>query len=88
MFLKRERERGKRLTNRSCVHSYPFIVYSYFLHMCVRFSYIQKLLPLDLRPKKTRAIRRALTTAQKKMVTVREMKRAQNFPRRKYAIKA
>ena len=49
---------------------------------------VQKLLPLDLRPKKTRAIRRALTPAQKAMVTVKEAKRKQNFPKRKYAIKA
>ena len=48
----------------------------------------QKHLPLDLREKKTRAIRRALTAEQKAMVTVKEKKRQQNFPRRKYAVKA
>ena len=45
-------------------------------------------IPLDLRAKKTRAIRRALTPAQKAMVTVKEAKRKQNFPQRKFAIKA
>ena len=48
----------------------------------------KKHLPLDLREKKTRAIRRALTAEQKAMVTVKEKKRQQNFPRRKYAVKA
>merc|ERR1711907_540142 len=50
----------------------------------LREAYKDKtLLPLDLRPKKTRAIRRALTPAQKAMVTVKEAKRKQNFPKRK-----
>mmetsp|Transcript_17933 Transcript_17933/g.61120 ORF Transcript_17933/g.61120 Transcript_17933/m.61120 type:complete len:125 (-) Transcript_17933:1099-1473(-) len=44
--------------------------------------------PLDLRPKKTRALRRALTKAQSTMVTAREAKRAAYFPQRKYAVKA
>merc|ERR1712046_361885 len=43
----------------------------------------KKHLPLDLRPKKTRALRRALTKEQKALVTAKEKKRQQNFPRRK-----
>jgi large subunit ribosomal protein L35e len=44
--------------------------------------------PLDLRPKKTRAIRRALTKEQANKKTLREMKRERAFPMRKYAVKA
>merc|ERR1711988_1484649 len=44
--------------------------------------------PLDLRAKKTRAIRRRLTKAQASALTTREAKRQQYFPLRKYAIKA
>ncbi|CAI9296052.1 unnamed protein product [Lactuca saligna] len=43
----------------------------------------KKYLPLDLRPKKTRAIRRRLTKHQ----TERERKKEKYFPLRKYAIK-
>lgn len=50
--------------------------------------HIQKLIPLDLRPKKTRAIRRALTAEQKALVTTKEKKRKQYYPMRKYAVKA
>lgn len=45
-----------------------------------------KHLPLDLRAKKTRAIRRRLTRAQKKRTTLRVLKRKLNFPRRRFAI--
>ncbi|WOK96934.1 hypothetical protein Cni_G05642 [Canna indica] len=48
----------------------------------------KKLLPLDLRPKKTRAIRRRLTKHQESLKTEREKKREMYFPMRKYAIKA
>ncbi|WOL14068.1 pectate lyase 21 [Canna indica] len=48
----------------------------------------KKLLPLDLRPKKTRAIRRRLTKHQESLKTEREKKREMYFPLRKYAIKA
>ncbi|XP_003489359.1 60S ribosomal protein L35 [Bombus vosnesenskii] len=43
--------------------------------------------PLDLRPKKTRALRRALTPHQAKKKTVKEMRKLYAFPVRKYAIK-
>ncbi|KAG5221594.1 60S ribosomal protein [Salix suchowensis] len=46
----------------------------------------KKFLPLDLRPKKTRAIRRRLTKASLK--TLKQKKKDQNFPIRKYAVKA
>uniref|UniRef100_A0A2P2L612 Uncharacterized protein MANES_07G108900 n=1 Tax=Rhizophora mucronata TaxID=61149 RepID=A0A2P2L612_RHIMU len=47
----------------------------------------KKFLPLDLRPKKTRAIRRRLTKHQQSLKTEREKKREMYFPMRKYAIK-
>ncbi|KAK9144647.1 hypothetical protein Sjap_004550 [Stephania japonica] len=47
----------------------------------------KKFLPLDLRPKKTRAIRRRLTNHQVSLKTEREKKREMYFPMRKYAIK-
>ena len=49
----------------------------------------QKYLPLDLRPKKTRAIRRRLTAVQSKLVTEKAKKKALYFPtNRRYAVKA
>merc|ERR1711924_572344 len=48
----------------------------------------KKYTPLDLRVKKTRAIRRRLTKAQASAVTEREKKRQAYFPLRKYAVKA
>ncbi|KAK2989678.1 hypothetical protein RJ640_015527 [Escallonia rubra] len=47
----------------------------------------KKYLPLDLRPKKTRAIRRRLTKHQASLKTEREKKKEKYFPLRKYAIK-
>ncbi|XP_042489282.1 60S ribosomal protein L35-like [Macadamia integrifolia] len=47
----------------------------------------KKFLPLDLRPKKTRAIRRRLTKHQESLKTPREEKQQRYFPMRKYAIK-
>mmetsp|Transcript_32072 Transcript_32072/g.48373 ORF Transcript_32072/g.48373 Transcript_32072/m.48373 type:complete len:124 (+) Transcript_32072:133-504(+) len=46
----------------------------------------KKYLPLDLRPKKTRAIRRALKTEQKKAKTQKQKTRESNFPMRLYAV--
>eukprot|EP00271_Cylindrocystis_brebissonii_P010219 TRINITY_DN26345_c0_g1_i1.p1 TRINITY_DN26345_c0_g1~~TRINITY_DN26345_c0_g1_i1.p1 ORF type:complete len:145 (+),score=38.71 TRINITY_DN26345_c0_g1_i1:64-435(+) len=48
----------------------------------------KKYLPLDLRPKKTRAIRRRLTNHQASLKTLREKKREAYYPLRKYAVKA
>jgi len=44
--------------------------------------------PLDLRQKKTRAIRRALTKSEKSAKTARQAKKDAAFPQRKYALKA
>lgn len=48
----------------------------------------QKYKPLDLRPKKTRAIRRRLTTEQANAKTERMVKKARHFPLRRFAVKA
>jgi large subunit ribosomal protein L35e len=47
-----------------------------------------KRLPLDLRAKKTRAIRREMTVAQKTKKTLKAQKKAAYFPLRKFAVKA
>uniref|UniRef100_A0A7E4V3V4 Large ribosomal subunit protein uL29 n=1 Tax=Panagrellus redivivus TaxID=6233 RepID=A0A7E4V3V4_PANRE len=44
--------------------------------------------PLDLRVKKTRAIRRELTKAQLAKKTAKQIHKAQKFPKRVYALKA
>eukprot|EP00929_Paragymnodinium_shiwhaense_P033483 TRINITY_DN1837_c0_g4_i2.p2 TRINITY_DN1837_c0_g4~~TRINITY_DN1837_c0_g4_i2.p2 ORF type:complete len:123 (+),score=48.50 TRINITY_DN1837_c0_g4_i2:85-453(+) len=46
----------------------------------------KKYMPLDLRPKKTRAIRRDLKVEQKTALTVRQKTRKQNFPMRRFAV--
>ncbi|SAL99659.1 hypothetical protein [Absidia glauca] len=48
----------------------------------------KKFTPLDLRVKKTRAMRRALTPFERSLKTVKEQKKALAFPARKYAVKA
>ncbi|ROT66719.1 ribosomal protein L35 [Penaeus vannamei] len=48
----------------------------------------KKYKPLDLRPKKTRAIRRSLTKSESAIISPKEAKRRWNFPQRKYAVKA
>lgn len=48
----------------------------------------KKYAPLDLRSKKTRAIRRRMTKHEATRKTEREVKRARHFPQRKYAVKA
>ena len=45
-----------------------------------------KHIPLDLRPKKTRAMRRRLTKFENKLVTLKHLKRKLNFPKRKFAV--
>jgi large subunit ribosomal protein L35e len=47
-----------------------------------------KYIPTDLRSKRTRAIRRALTPHQKRIVTLRQAKRNNNIGARKFALKA
>jgi len=48
----------------------------------------KKYLPLDLRPKKTRAIRRRFSKHEKSLKTLKQRKKDIHFPRRKYAVKA
>lgn len=47
----------------------------------------KKYLPLDLRPKQTRAIRRRLTKHEASLVTEKQKKKQMHFPQRKYAVK-
>jgi large subunit ribosomal protein L35e len=47
-----------------------------------------KHMPIDLRAKKTRAIRRRLTPEQASKKTLRQQKISSNFPKRVYAVKA
>ncbi|KAF8977321.1 60S ribosomal protein L35, partial [Entomortierella lignicola] len=55
----------------------------------LRLFYQKKnFLPLDLRVKKTRAIRRRLTKHESAIKTVKQQKKDTHFPLRKYAIKA
>lgn len=48
----------------------------------------KKHVPLDLRSKKTRAIRRRLTTQELRQKTERQLKKDRHFPMRKFAVKA
>ncbi|KAF2495872.1 60S ribosomal protein-like protein L35, partial [Lophium mytilinum] len=48
----------------------------------------KKYLPLDLRPKETRARRRRLTAHEAGKVTEKQKKKQTHFPQRKYAVKA
>ncbi|KAK9701742.1 60S ribosomal protein L35, L29 [Basidiobolus ranarum] len=57
----------------------------------IRLLYKQegrKYLPLDLRHKKTRAIRRRLTKFESTRTTLRQQKKSIHFPQRKFAVKA
>merc|ERR1712198_223562 len=53
-----------------------------------KFYKDKKFKPLDLRPKKTRAIRKALTKHEKSLKTPKELRRLRAFPVRKFAVKA
>merc|ERR1712113_937005 len=48
----------------------------------------KKYKPLDLRPKLTRAMRKALTPHEKSLKTAKELKKMRAFPQRKFAVKA
>merc|ERR1711941_78357 len=48
----------------------------------------KKYTPLDLRMKKTRAMRKGLTPHEKSLKTPRELRRMRAFPQRKFAVKA
>jgi large subunit ribosomal protein L35e len=64
-------------------------VYNQSLKAQLRTHYKnKKFAPLDLRKKQTRAIRRRLTKAQLNAVTTKQKKKNDNFPQRRYAVKA
>jgi large subunit ribosomal protein L35e len=48
----------------------------------------ERFVPMDLREKKTRAIRRRLTSEQLTKKTVKQTKKDNYFPQRKFAVKA
>ncbi|KAI5279943.1 60S ribosomal protein L35, partial [Ascosphaera acerosa] len=48
----------------------------------------KKYMPLDLRPKQTRAIRRRLTKHEASLITEKQRKKQIAFPQRKFAVKA
>lgn len=50
-------------------------------------KYSTKRLPLELRAKRTRSLRRELTKAQSSAKTLRTLKREQNFPQRRFVVK-
>jgi len=54
----------------------------------LRELYKGKKLPLDLRAKKTRAIRRRLTKHERSQTTERAHKKAVHFPKRQFIVKA
>ncbi|XP_026469283.1 60S ribosomal protein L35-like [Ctenocephalides felis] len=53
-----------------------------------KFYKDKKYKPLDLRPKKTRAIRRALSKHELRLKTMKEIRKKSIFPPRKFALKA
>ncbi|XP_039278559.1 60S ribosomal protein L35-like [Nilaparvata lugens] len=53
-----------------------------------KFFLKKKHKPLDLRPKLTRAKRRELTKHEKKLKTMKEIRKRSVFPPRKFAVKA
>ncbi|CRL02272.1 CLUMA_CG015109, isoform A [Clunio marinus] len=48
----------------------------------------KKYKPLDLRPKKTRAMRKALSERDANRLTMKELRKRSRYPPRKYAVKA
>ncbi|TKA25712.1 60S ribosomal protein L35 [Salinomyces thailandicus] len=57
-------------------------------HQLRLFYEKKKYLPLDLRPKQTRAMRRALSKEDASRVSERQKKKQRHFPQRVYAVKA
>ncbi|KAK6622619.1 60S ribosomal protein L35 [Polyplax serrata] len=53
-----------------------------------KFYKNKKFKPLDLRPKKTRALRRKLTKSEQNIKTRKALKKLSSFPPRMYAVKA
>merc|ERR1712198_229806 len=52
-----------------------------------RFYRTKKFMPKDLRPKKTRAIRRQLTPHEKAIKSKKQQRKLRLYPLRKYAVK-
>merc|ERR1719495_3050565 len=52
-----------------------------------KFYKSKKYKPLDLRPKKTRAIRKALTPQELKLKTKKQWRKERLYPVRKYAVR-
>lgn len=59
-----------------------------YVNVYLRLFQNKKYKPLDLRPKKTRAIRRALTKHESKLLTLKEIRKRSAFPPRVFAVKA
>ncbi|KAF2763732.1 50S ribosomal protein L35e [Teratosphaeria nubilosa] len=57
-------------------------------HQLRLFYEKKKYLPLDLRPKQTRAIRRVLSKEDASRITEKQRKKQRHFPQRNYAVKA
>lgn len=57
-------------------------------HQLRIFYQKKKYLPLDLRPKETRAMRRALSKEDASRVTEKQKKRQRHFPQRNFAVKS
>ncbi|KAK6356378.1 60S ribosomal protein L35 [Orbilia javanica] len=57
-------------------------------HQLRLFYEKKKYVPLDLRPKQTRAIRRRLTQHESSLKTEKQKKKERHFPQRIYAIRA
>jgi len=53
-----------------------------------KFYQKRRHVPKDLRPKKTRAMRRALTKHELSIRSAKELKKRRAFPMRKFAVKA
>ncbi|XP_060607124.1 large ribosomal subunit protein uL29-like [Ruditapes philippinarum] len=53
-----------------------------------KFYRNKRYMPKDLRPKKTRAIRRLLTPREKSLKTKKQQRKERLYPMRKYAVKA
>ena len=53
-----------------------------------KFYSSKKYKPIDLRPKKTRAIRRQLTKHEKSLRTEKQKRKMRVYPKRKFAVKA
>merc|ERR1712128_130042 len=53
-----------------------------------KFYKSKKYKPIDLRPKKTRAIRKALSAHEKSLKTAKTLHALRSFPKRKFAVKA